>query len=80
VTLPLPALELVRVSTGIAHGLALEQLMNREKVDARMIELAFMPIHELSPPGASAALRAARSDGRVEQRSRDGGTRPRRGR
>jgi AcrR family transcriptional regulator len=80
VTLPLPALELVRVSTGIAHGLALEQLMNREKVDARMIELAFTPIHELSPPGASAALRAARSDGRVEQRSRDGGTRPRRGR
>jgi AcrR family transcriptional regulator len=63
VTLPLPALELVRLSTGIAHGLALEQLMNREKVDARMIELAFMPIHELSVSGAPDAQRAAQSDG-----------------
>jgi AcrR family transcriptional regulator len=74
VTLPLPALELVRLSTGIAHGLALEQLMNREKVGARMIELAFTPIHELSPPGKSAAAWAAGSDG-GEQRRGDGGAR-----
>lgn len=67
VTLPLPALELVRLSTGIAHGLALEQLMNPEKVDARMIELAFMPIHELSLPGDSGAGRAGRSDRRVAE-------------
>jgi AcrR family transcriptional regulator len=63
VTLPLPALELVRLSTGIAHGLALEQLMNREKIDARIIELAFMPIHELSVSGVPDDQRAAQSDG-----------------
>jgi AcrR family transcriptional regulator len=67
VTLPLPALELVRLSTGIAHGLALEQLMNREKVDARMIELAFTPIQELSGSGAPDAEAAVRSNGRVQQ-------------
>jgi AcrR family transcriptional regulator len=80
VTLPQAALELVRLSTGIAHGLALEQLMNREKVDARMIEFAFTPIHAQSVPGASAAPRAGRSDGRVEQRRSDGGARRTRGR
>jgi AcrR family transcriptional regulator len=80
VTLPLPALELVRVSTGIAHGLALEQLMNREKVDARMIDLAFMPIRELSGSGDSAAVRVARSAGNVEQRRSDGGAQRRAGR
>jgi AcrR family transcriptional regulator len=80
VTLPSPALELVRLSTGIAHGLALEQLMNREKVDARMIELAFMPIRELSVPGASAAVRASRSDAPVERRRSDGSGRSPRGR
>ena len=68
-TLPLPALELVRVSTGIAHGLALEQLMNREKIDAQMIELAFMPIHRSAN---SAAQQLPRSDGLVEQRRSDG--------
>ena len=68
VTLPLPALELIRLSTGIAHGLALEQLMNREKVDARMIELAFMPIHELSKPGALDKEAQARSDGPIQRR------------
>jgi AcrR family transcriptional regulator len=67
VTLPLPALELVRVSTGIAHGLALEQLMNREKVDARMIELAFMPIHELSRSEPGRTARVVWLDGRGGQ-------------
>ena len=70
VTLPLPALELIRLSTGIAHGLALEQLMNREKVDARMIELAFMPIHELSKSGAPNHDAQARSDGPTQRRTR----------
>jgi AcrR family transcriptional regulator len=68
VALPLPALELIRLSTGIAHGLALEQLMNREKVDARMIELAFMPIHELSRSGAADNEAGARSN--VQRRTR----------
>jgi AcrR family transcriptional regulator len=66
-TLPLPALEFIRLTTGIAHGLALEQLMNREKVDARMIELAFKPVYELPASSASGALDAqgeARWDGR----------------
>jgi hypothetical protein len=45
-------------------------LMNREKVDARMIELAFMPIHELSGSDASDGQGAARSDGRIRQRRR----------
>jgi AcrR family transcriptional regulator len=73
VTLPMPALELVRLSTGIAHGLALEQLMNREKIDARMIESAFMPIHGLSAAVDSVRSPAPRSDGRVQQRRSDGG-------
>lgn len=72
VRLQLPALELVRVSTGIAHGLALEQLMNREKIDARMIELAFMPIHHSSVSEDSTVPRASRSDGRVHVRRSDG--------
>ena len=70
VTLPLPALELIRLSTGIAHGLALEQLMNREKVDARMIELAFMPIHELSKSRASDREAASRANGSIQRRTR----------
>lgn len=44
VSLPIPALDLVRLSTGIAHGLTLEQLMDRQSVDAEMIELAFAPL------------------------------------
>ena len=68
VRLPLAALELIRLSTGIAHGLALEQLMNREKVDARMIELAFMPIHELSKSGAPDKDAQARSNGPIQRR------------
>jgi AcrR family transcriptional regulator len=74
-TLPLPALELVRLSTGIAHGLALEQLMNREKVDARMIELAFVPIHELPVSRLPDAQRAAKSDGRFIKGASDDGAR-----
>lgn len=70
VTLPLPALELIRLSTGIAHGLALEQLMNREKVDARMIELAFMPIHELSWSGTADNAAGARSNAPMKRRTR----------
>jgi hypothetical protein len=62
VTLPLPARELVRLTTGIAHGLALEQLMNRDRVDVRMIDLAFMAIREFSVPGGSAALQVAGAD------------------
>jgi AcrR family transcriptional regulator len=66
--LALPALELVRLSTGIAHGLALEQLLNREKVDEGMIELAFTPIEELPVPSGPDGRRAARSDGRAKRR------------
>jgi AcrR family transcriptional regulator len=72
--LALPALELVRLSTGIAHGLALEQLLNREKVDERMIELAFMPIEKLSVLSVAEGRRAAFSDGRAQRRrGNDGG-------
>ena len=63
VALALPALELNRLSTAIAHGLALEQLMNREKVDERMIEVAFAPIHELSGTRRRAPRRASGLDG-----------------
>jgi AcrR family transcriptional regulator len=43
VVLPMPALALLRLSTGIAHGLTLEQLMDRDTIDATMIEVAFAP-------------------------------------
>jgi len=68
----MPALELVRLSTGIAHGLALEQLMNREKVDARMIELAFTPIHQSSEPENSSARQEPGGNRQIEQRREDG--------
>jgi AcrR family transcriptional regulator len=48
--LPLPALELVRMASGIAHGLALEQLTGRGKVDRRIVELAFAPLREMPEP------------------------------
>ena len=74
--LPLPALELTRLSTAIAHGLALEQLLNREKIDRAMIELAFAPLHELDvsrPPDGQ-----AQSDRDAAKGGSDGGTcRPR---
>lgn len=46
--LPLPALELVRLAAAIAHGLALEQLMNPDAIDKQLIEFAFAPLRELS--------------------------------
>lgn len=46
--LPLPGEELVRVSTGIGHGLALEQLLSPEKVGQRLLALAFRFAHEES--------------------------------
>lgn len=61
--LALPALELTRLSTAIAHGLALEQLMAREKIDEHMIEIAFAPIHELSGSGRREQPQAVGLDG-----------------
>jgi AcrR family transcriptional regulator len=69
VSLPLPALDLVRLSTGIAHGLTLEQLMNRNSIDAEMIELAFAPIRP--PSGADSPPAAPRTGG--EPRGTRGG-------
>jgi AcrR family transcriptional regulator len=66
-TLPLPALDVTRLSTAIAHGLALERLLNREQVDRAMIELAFEPLHELylpaSPDGQGQPDRGSRKGG-----------------
>lgn len=62
-TLPLPAVDLVRLSTGIAHGLTLEQLMNRDAVGAEMIDLAFAPIQQLSAPADSHASQAMSNAG-----------------
>jgi AcrR family transcriptional regulator len=39
--LPMPGPELIRMAAGIAHGLALEQLLNRAKIDERLIDAAF---------------------------------------
>jgi BetI-type transcriptional repressor, C-terminal len=52
-TLPLPSLALVRLSTAIAHGLALERLMDPDKIDPEMIDVAFAPLHELSVSGSA---------------------------
>jgi AcrR family transcriptional regulator len=70
-TLPLPALDLVRLSTGIAHGLTLEQLMNREAVGAGMIDLAFAPIQQLPAPAGPPASRA-KANGRAGKRGGHG--------
>jgi AcrR family transcriptional regulator len=77
-TLPMPALELTRLSTAIAHGLALERLLSREKIDGEMIELAFAPLHELSVPGSPDGK--GRLDGGVRKGGGDGSARRRRGR
>lgn len=69
VLLPLPALDLVRLSTGIAHGLTLEQLMNRDSIDAEMIELAFAPIRPPSDADPPAAPRTGK-----ETRGGNGGS------
>jgi AcrR family transcriptional regulator len=39
--LPMPGPEIIRMTAGIAHGLALEQLLNRAKIDERLIDTAF---------------------------------------
>jgi AcrR family transcriptional regulator len=77
--LPTPALELVRLSTGIAHGLMLEQLMNRESVDDELIELAFAPIKQRSAPDGPPAAPGA-TDGRIGNRRGNGQSQRGRGR
>ena len=74
-TLPVPALELVRLSTAIAHGLALEQLMNPGKIDRQMIEIAFGPLHELSVPAEPNRREVVQSDGGSIKGGGDDGTR-----
>jgi AcrR family transcriptional regulator len=66
--LPLPALELLRLASGIAHGLALEQLMDPGKIDQQMIELAFAPLREVSGSRLRDPRRAAQSDGSPTER------------
>jgi AcrR family transcriptional regulator len=78
--LPLPALELVRLASGIAHGLALEQLMDPRKIDRRMVELAFAPLHEVPEPGRPDLRRAVQSDGSSTKGARNDGARPTSGR
>jgi AcrR family transcriptional regulator len=73
VMLPLPALELLRLASGIAHGLALEQPMNPGKLDRRLIEVAFAGLHEL--PGGRELPRAVHSDGASSKGVRNDGTR-----
>jgi AcrR family transcriptional regulator len=62
-TLPLPALDLARLSTAIAHGLALEQLMNPDEIDQQLIEFAFAPLRELSIAGPQDEGGPSRADG-----------------
>jgi AcrR family transcriptional regulator len=62
-TLPLPALDLTRLSTAIAHGLALEQLMNPGDIDQQLIEFAFAPLRELSVAGSPDGGAPSRPDG-----------------
>lgn len=79
VTLPLEALALVRLSTGIAHGLTLEQLMNREAVGAEMIELAFAPMQRPSALDTSSAS-TPRTTARTKKRGANGHSQRDRGR
>lgn len=72
VTLPLPPLDLVRLSTAIAHGLILEQLMDRQSVDAEMIDVAFAPFKR-PPTGGT-------TGGRTGKRGHDGHSQRGRGR
>jgi len=39
--LPMPGTEIVRMAAGIAHGLVLEQLINRARIDEPLIDTAF---------------------------------------
>lgn len=50
VPLPMPALDLVRLSTGIAHGLTLEQLMHRDSINAEIVDWAFASIKSSRRP------------------------------
>jgi AcrR family transcriptional regulator len=47
--LPMPGREIVRMTVAIAHGLALEQLVNSAKIDERLIATAFA---SLDPPAS----------------------------
>jgi AcrR family transcriptional regulator len=62
--LPLPGDQLVRASTGIAHGLALERLLAPEKVDARMLELTFAGFAPGRPPARRPNRNGRRQNGR----------------
>lgn len=53
--LPMPGTEMMRMSAGIAHGLALEQLLNKDKIDERLIGAAFASLREPPPPGPGGA-------------------------
>jgi AcrR family transcriptional regulator len=75
VLLPLPAVELIRVAAGIAHGLALERLMNPAKIDERIIEMAFAPLRELPAPGAHERPKAVDMGGAPRRGTRDDGAR-----
>lgn len=78
--LPLPGLELMRLASGIAHGLALEQLMNTGRIDGRMIEVAFAPIREVSASGSVDDWSAVHSGGEPMKGASNDGARDRRGR
>jgi hypothetical protein len=45
----MPGREIVRMTVAIAHGLALEQLVNSAKIDERLIATAFA---SLDPPAS----------------------------
>jgi AcrR family transcriptional regulator len=80
VVLPLPAVELLRLAAGIAHGLELERLMNPAKIDERMLEIAFAPLRELSESGARGQPDAGDFGGGSEKGARNDGARRRSGR
>lgn len=73
VTLPLPPLDLVRLSTGIAHGLILEQLMDPNSVDTETIDMAFAMFKRPSPTGGA-------TGGRTGKRGHNGNSQRGRGR
>jgi hypothetical protein len=41
--------EMVRMTTGIAHGLTLEHLSKNDKIDERLIDTAFASLHVQLP-------------------------------
>jgi AcrR family transcriptional regulator len=50
-----PGIDLTRVSTALAHGIALEQLVSPEEVDADFVTWAFTPIADLASPARGSA-------------------------